>query len=72
VVSTVLPAFMMSAGIRRIGAGPAAMAASIGPVSTIVLAAMFLGEPVTVLQLAGLVLVLAGVGLISIRRSATR
>jgi drug/metabolite transporter (DMT)-like permease len=72
VVSTVLPAFMMSAGIRRIGAGPAAMAASIGPVSTIVLAAMFLGEPVTVLQLAGLVLVLAGVGLISIRRSASR
>jgi drug/metabolite transporter (DMT)-like permease len=33
---------------------------------------MFLGEPVTVLQLAGLVLVLAGVGLISIRRSASR
>jgi drug/metabolite transporter (DMT)-like permease len=69
VVSTVLPAFLMSAGIRRIGAGPAAMAASVGPASTIVLAALFLGEPVTALQLAGLVLVLAGVGLISGVRS---
>ncbi len=66
-VSTVLPAFLMSAGIRRIGAGPAAMAASVGPVSTIVLAALVLGEPITAIQLAGLALVLVGVGLISVR-----
>ena len=68
VISTVLPAFLMSAGIRRIGAGTAAMAASVGPVSTIVLAALILGEPITVLQLAGLLLVLAGVGLIGMGR----
>lgn len=67
-VSTVLPAFLMSAGIRRIGAGPAAMAASVGPGSTIVLAALVLGEPITAIQLAGLALVLAGVGLISLSR----
>lgn len=66
--STVLPAFLMSAGIRRIGAGPAAMAASVGPGSTIALAALVLGEPVTLLQLAGLALVLLGVGLIGIDR----
>jgi drug/metabolite transporter (DMT)-like permease len=66
-VSTVLPAFLMSAGIRRIGAGPAAMAASVGPGSTIVLAALVLGEPITMMQLAGLALVLVGVGLISAR-----
>ncbi|HXH65487.1 MAG TPA: DMT family transporter [Mariprofundaceae bacterium] len=69
VVSTVLPAFLMSAGIRRIGSGSAAMAASVGPVSTIVLAALVLGEPMTSLQLAGLVLVLAGVSLIGMGRS---
>jgi drug/metabolite transporter (DMT)-like permease len=72
VVSTVLPAFLMSAGIRRIGAGSAAMAASVGPVSTIVLAALILGEPMTALQLAGLVLVLAGVGLIGMGKSRSR
>lgn len=66
-MSTVLPAFLMSAGIRRIGAGPAAMAASVGPCSTLVLAALVLGEPITAVQLAGLALVLLGVGLISVR-----
>lgn len=65
IVSTVLPTFMMSEGIRRIGSGNTAIITSIGPVSTILQAYIFLGEPVTWLQLAGTALVLAGVLMIS-------
>lgn len=65
IVSTVLPTFMMSEGIRRIGSGNTAIITSIGPVSTILQAYIFLDEPVTWLQLAGTALVLAGVLMIS-------
>jgi drug/metabolite transporter (DMT)-like permease len=61
VFSTVLPVFMLSAGIRLIGSGQASLIGSVGPVSTIFMAAWFLGEPVSALQIAGSALVLAGV-----------
>ncbi len=69
IVSTVLPAWFMSEGIRRVGASRAAMAGSIGPVATILLGYWILDESITALQLAGVVLVLAGVTLVSVRRS---
>jgi EamA domain-containing membrane protein RarD len=40
-VSTVLPAWLMSEGLRRIGANQAALVGSIGPVVTIVLGYLF-------------------------------
>ena len=58
---TVLPVFATMLAIERIGAGGASMAAMVGPVATIGLAFVFLGEPVTGWQLAGTALVLAGV-----------
>lgn len=61
VFSTVLPAFFMNAGIRRIGAGPASVISTTGPVITLVLAYLLLNETITLLQLAGTALVLAGV-----------
>ena len=61
VASTVLPAFLMSAGIHRIGAGRAAIVGGGGPVMTLVLAWIVLGEVMTPLQLFGTGLVLAGV-----------
>ncbi|MGX5820213.1 DMT family transporter [Chitinophaga lutea] len=64
IVSTVLPTFMMSEGIRKIGPGNAAIITSVGPVATIVQAYIFLGEPITWPQLVGTALVLAGVLLI--------
>lgn len=60
IFSTVLPAFLLSAGIRRIGSGPAAMLSMVGPISTIVLASLFLDEPISGQQLAGTALVLGG------------
>lgn len=65
VFSTVLPVFLLSAGIKRIGAGSAALIGSVGPVSTIFMALWFLGEHITVIQLAGSALVLAGVLMVS-------
>ena len=58
---TVLPVFATMLAIERIGAGRASMAAMVGPIATIGLAFVFLGEPVSGWQLAGTVLVLAGV-----------
>lgn len=71
-LSTVMPAFMLSAGISRIGAGPAALISASGPVSTLFLAALFLSEPVTVVQLVGTGLVIAGVLAVSLRGQAGR
>ncbi len=68
IVSTVLPTWMMAEDIGRIGANRAAIVSSIGPVSTIVLAALVLDEPITVVQVGGAALVLAGVWLVGSRR----
>lgn len=64
IMSTVLPAFLISAGIRRIGAGNAALVGSVGPVSTIFLASIFLHESLSVWQMGGTALVLMGVTLV--------
>ncbi|HEX7465525.1 MAG TPA: DMT family transporter [Usitatibacter sp.] len=66
--STVLPIVMTMEGIRRIGAAHASMVASVGPMATIFLGAIFLGERITAVQVAGALLVLAGVLSISLRR----
>jgi len=70
IFSTVLPTLWMAEGIRRLGANQSAMVSAIGPVSTIVLAAITLGEPITPIQMAGAALVLAGVWLVSVKREA--
>lgn len=66
-VSTVMPIWLMTEGMRRIGAGRAAMVSSVGPVATIFLAYIFLDEPITAVQLMGAGLVLTGVMIISRR-----
>jgi len=59
--STVLPAFMLAAAIHRIGASHTAIIGGIGPVATIVLAVIVLGESMSALQVGGALLVVAGV-----------
>ncbi len=66
IFSTVLPVFLLSFAIRRIGSGSASLIGSIGPVSTIYMAYVFLGEHVSLLQIAGSALVLSGVLVISL------
>lgn len=60
-VATVIPSFLLSDGLRRIGSNNVAVISSIGPVSTILQAHFFLGEAMGWLQLAGTALVVAGV-----------
>ena len=69
VFSTVLPVFMLSYAIRHIGSAHASLIGSIGPVSTIYLAYLFLNEQVTLLQIAGAMLVMSGVLIISLNRN---
>lgn len=70
ILSTVLPTFMLSAAIRRLGSDQASLIGSVGPVATILFGWWLLGESVSALQLAGAALVLAGVLLASRRKSA--
>ncbi|NNM68624.1 MAG: DMT family transporter [Gallionella sp.] len=66
IFSTVLPVFLLSYAIRRIGSGSASLIGSIGPVSTIYMAYLFLNENVSWLQIAGSSLVLCGVLIITL------
>jgi drug/metabolite transporter (DMT)-like permease len=62
---TVLPVFATMMAVQRIGAGSTALAGMVGPVATIGLGYVFLGEAITGWQLAGTALVLAGVLVLS-------
>jgi drug/metabolite transporter (DMT)-like permease len=70
VVSTAIPVFMTSEGLRRVGANTVAIVGALGPVTTIVLGYLGLEELMTPLQLVGSALVLAGVVIISLRTKA--
>lgn len=63
-VATVIPSFLLSAGMKRIGANNAAIVTSVGPVSTIVQAHFFLGDRIFTEQVVGTILVIAGVLLV--------
>jgi drug/metabolite transporter (DMT)-like permease len=63
-VATVIPSYLLSAGMKRIGANNAAIVTSVGPVSTILQAHFFLGDKIFVEQVIGTILVIAGVLLI--------
>ncbi len=65
IISTVIPSYLRSEGIKRIGPENTSIITSIGPASTIIQANIFLDEPIFALQIAGTVLILAGVTLIS-------
>jgi len=60
--ATVLPSFFMSAALHRISAQANATIGVLSPVSTILLAALILGERLSVAGIVGMALVFAGVG----------
>ncbi|MES2072838.1 MAG: DMT family transporter [Pseudomonadota bacterium] len=69
ILCTVLPVFMTMIAVQRIGAATASQAGMIGPVSTLFLGAIFLGEPITAWQLAGTALVVGGMYLLSMKKN---
>ncbi|MEQ8230747.1 MAG: DMT family transporter [Gammaproteobacteria bacterium] len=66
--TNVLPLFMFSASIRRIGAQRAAIISSIGPPSTIVLAMLVLDEVLRPGQWFGTAMIIAGILVLEARR----
>lgn len=73
VFGTVLPSFLLNAGIARIGARATSSTASFGPIATIALAVVVLGEDFTLFHAIGTALVLIGSTLFArIERRAPR
>jgi len=62
---TALPVLLVMMAIERIGAGLTAQTGMIGPMSTILMGVLILGEPLTVWIVAGTVLVVGGVFLVT-------
>lgn len=65
-VSTVVPVFVTAEALKRIGANPVAIVGALGPVSTIALGWFGLEEKMTLVQMAGVALVLTGVLAVSL------
>jgi drug/metabolite transporter (DMT)-like permease len=59
--STVLPIFWQSAAVQRIGAERAVLIGLLGPMLTVFFSWWLLGEPISLAQIAGTLLVMAGV-----------
>ncbi len=67
IFSTALPTFFMTVGISMIGANRAALVSFMGPVVTLIMAALFLGETMSVKEGLGGLLVFLGVGFVAFR-----
>ncbi|OQP40857.1 hypothetical protein A4H97_14710 [Niastella yeongjuensis] len=67
-LATVLPTFMMSTGMKKIGSNNVAIISAVGPVSTIIQAHFILDEKIFTAQIVGTVLVVIGVILIGWKR----
>lgn len=68
IFATVIPSFLVSASIKMISSSNFAIVAGTGPISTIILAAIFLNESLTLLQLFGAFVVIIGILLVSIKK----
>ena len=66
---TFAPVLMMMMGIERIGAGAAAQVGMLGPLSTILMGVVILGEPFTAWMAAGTVLVMGGIWMLARART---
>jgi drug/metabolite transporter (DMT)-like permease len=69
IVATVIPSFMISYAMKKIGSNNVAIISSVGPVSTIIQAHLILNEQLFFAQIVGTVLVIAGVLMIGWKTS---
>ena len=69
VFATVIPSFLVSASIKMISSSNFAIVAGIGPISTIILAAIFLNERLTLLQFFGALVVIVGILFVSLKKA---
>ena len=71
VFATVIPSFMVAEALKRVGANQFALLGAVGPVVAVYAGAVGLEEPVTAIQVAGSVLVISGVLLVSLKSKAS-
>lgn len=67
--ATVLPSFMISAAVSRIGAANAALTGTVGPIMTSIMAVVLLGEIFTLYHGIGMILVILGVSRLKPKKS---
>lgn len=67
IFATVVPSFLLSFGLKRIGSNNVSIISSVGPIATILQAYWLLGEKFGLLQVAGTLLVVCGVLIIGIK-----
>lgn len=60
-LSTVLAALMMAEGIRHVGSSRAGALGTSGPVVTVIIAAVVLGEPVSASHVAGIIVIISSI-----------
>lgn len=72
IVATVLPSFLVNAGLARVSSQAVSMIATVSPIVTIGLAIAILGEPFTLVDAIGSALVLLGVGLFTVGDSRAK
>jgi len=70
VFSTVLPSFMMSEAIQRIGPTQTGIMGTLGPIFTIILAVYLLNEPVSLTMIFGMMMVICGVGVLMVKKKS--
>ncbi len=68
IMATIIPSFLVSESIKRLGASHFSILGGLGPVSTILLAYIFLGERLTLIQLLGMLVVILGITYLSVKR----
>ncbi len=61
IFATIIPSFLIAWAIKLLGANDVAIIGSLGPITTIIMAAIFLGENITVFQFIGTLIVISGV-----------
>jgi len=71
VFATIVPVFLVAEALKRIGANHFAILGGVGPVLTVIAGAVGLEEPVTLLQVAGSILVISGVLLVSLKAKSS-
>jgi len=68
IFATVIPSYLVSTSIKMINSSNFAVIAGIGPISTIILASVFLNEHLTLLQLLGALIVIIGIIFVSLKK----
>ncbi len=72
IFATVIPSYLVSASIKMINSSNFAVIAGFGPISTIVLAAIFLNEKLTLLQILGALVVIIGILIVSLKSNKSK